>query len=73
MVSINLLSDFRGYKQDEESVVLCVHGFPTSNYDWSKVGGPLCLYEPVNSKSSPHIPPPWILDWGLSFSVQQGI
>lgn len=50
MVSINLLSDFRGYKQDEESVVLCVHGFPTSNYDWSKVGGPLCLYEPVNSK-----------------------
>ncbi|XP_073228997.1 mesoderm-specific transcript protein-like [Porites lutea] len=33
--------DFRGYKQDEESVVLCIHGFPTSNYDWSKVWEPL--------------------------------
>lgn len=32
-------SDFRGYKHDEESVVLCIHGFPTSNYDWSKVCG----------------------------------
>ncbi|KAK2553892.1 Mesoderm-specific transcript protein [Acropora cervicornis] len=30
--------DFRGYKADEESVVLCIHGFPTSNYDWSKGG-----------------------------------
>lgn len=38
-VFINLcFSDFRGYKADEESVVLCIHGFPTSNYDWSKVG-----------------------------------
>ena len=63
MLSINLLSDFRGYKQDEESVVLCIHGFPTSNYDWSKVGGPLCLYEPVNAKSP--LPPPPIFDWGL--------
>ena len=61
MLSINLLSDFRGYKQDEESVVLCIHGFPTSNYDWSKVGGPLCLYEPVNAK----LPLPPIFDWGL--------
>ena len=69
MLSINLLSDFRGYKQDEESVVLCIHGFPTSNYDWSKVGGPLCLYEPVNAKSP--LPPPDI--WLGSFSVQQGI
>lgn len=33
--------DFRGYKHDEESVVLCIHGFPTSNYDWSKVWEPL--------------------------------
>lgn len=33
--------DFRGYKADEESVVLCIHGFPTSNYDWSKVWEPL--------------------------------
>ena len=63
MLSINLLSDFRGYKQDEESVVLCIHGFPTSNYDWSKVGGPLCLYEPVNAKSP--LPSPPIFDWGL--------
>ena len=58
MLSINLLSDFRGYKQDEESVVLCIHGFPTSNYDWSKVGGPLCLYEPVNAKSP--LPPRYL-------------
>ena len=44
--------DFRGYQHDEESVVLCIHGFPTSNYDWSKVcsssnnSGPsfLCLW-----------------------------
>ena len=62
MPSINLLSDFRGYKQDEESVVLCIHGFPTSNYDWSKVGGPLCLYVPVNSKSRP---PPLLFDLGF--------
>lgn len=33
--------DFRGYIADEESVVLCIHGFPTSNYDWSKVWEPL--------------------------------
>ncbi|CAH3136844.1 unnamed protein product [Pocillopora meandrina] len=29
--------DFRGYKKDDDIVVLCIHGFPTSNYDWSKV------------------------------------
>jgi len=33
--------DFRGYKEDEDSVVLCIHGFPTSNYDWSKIWEPL--------------------------------
>ena len=32
-----LFADFRGYKKDDDIVVLCIHGFPTSNYDWSKV------------------------------------
>lgn len=32
-----LFADFRGYKKDDDFVVLCIHGFPTSNYDWSKV------------------------------------
>ncbi|XP_074609506.1 mesoderm-specific transcript protein-like isoform X2 [Acropora palmata] len=37
--------DFRGYKADEESVVLCIHGFPTSNYDWSKRDGDYTVME----------------------------
>ena len=34
---MKLFSDFRGFKEDDGIVVLCIHGFPTSNYDWSKV------------------------------------
>lgn len=33
--------DFRGFKEDDGIVVLCIHGFPTSNYDWSKIWEPL--------------------------------
>ena len=45
-----LFADFRGFKEDEDIVVLCIHGFPTSNYDWSKViihliNLPLFLYK----------------------------